>query len=117
MLLPKDCRIKNLIASWCHDQVAHPGRAITINLVRLNIIVRSIISKCARCKHVRRRFQQQEIADLPRDRMGEEAPFKFCGVDMFWSFVVKNGRKELKRYGALYTCLSSRAIHIDLTFS
>ena len=83
MLLPKDCRIKNLIASWCHDQVAHPGRAITINLVRLNIIVRSIISKCARCKHVRRRFQQQEIADLPRDMMGEEAPLNFAALICF----------------------------------
>ena len=39
------------------------------------------------------------------------------GVDMFGPFVVKNGRKEMKRYGALYTCLSSRAIHIEVTYS
>ena len=28
MLLPKDCRITNLIVSWCHDQVAHTGSSI-----------------------------------------------------------------------------------------
>ena len=30
VLLPKNCRITNLILSWCHDQVAHAGRGITI---------------------------------------------------------------------------------------
>ena len=97
--IAKDCRITNLIVSWCHDQVAHAGRGITINQVRifvfwvigLNIVVRSMISKCVRCKHLRgRRLQQQKMADLPRGRMSEEAPFTSCGVDMFGPFVVKN---------------------------
>ena len=30
VLLPKNCRITNLILSWCHDQVAHAGGGITI---------------------------------------------------------------------------------------
>ena len=124
MLLPKDCRITTLIVSWCDDQVVHAGRGITINqvtmsgfwVIGLNIVVRSMISKCVRCKHLRGGFQLQKMADLPRDRMSEKAPFAFCGV-MFGPFVVKNGRKELKQYGALCTCLSSRAIHIEVTFS
>ena len=57
------------------------------------------------------------MADLPRDRMSEEAPVIFCGVDMFGHFVVKNGRSELKRYGTLYTCFSSSATHIEVTYS
>ena len=51
VLLSKDCRITNLIVSWCHDQVAHAGRGVTINQVRmsgfwvigLNIVVKSMI--------------------------------------------------------------------------
>ena len=125
MLLPKDCKITNLIVSWCHDQVAHAGRGITINQVRmsgfwvigLNIIVRSMISTCVRCKQLTGRFQQQKMADLPRDMMSEEAPFTFWGIDMFGPFVVKTGCKELKQYGAFYICLSSRAIHIEVTYS
>ena len=31
ILLPKNCRITNLIVSLCHDQVAHAGGGITIN--------------------------------------------------------------------------------------
>ena len=48
--------------------------------------------------------------------MSEEAPFILCGIDMFGPFVMKNVCKELKWYGALYTCLSSRVIHIEMTY-
>ena len=36
ILLPKDCRITNLIVIWCHDQVVHAGTGITINQVRMS---------------------------------------------------------------------------------
>ena len=96
MLLPKDCRMTNLIVSWFHDPFAHAGGGITINqfrmfgfwVIRSNIVFRSIISKCVRCKHLRGRLQQQKMADLPRDRISEEAPFTSCGFDIFGLFVV-----------------------------
>ena len=52
---------------------------------------------------MRGRFQQQEIADLPQERMSEEPTFNYSGVDFSGSFLVKDGRKESERYGALYT--------------
>ena len=41
--------------------------------------------------------------------------FTYCGVDMFGPFLVKDGRKIQKRYGAMFTCLSSGAVHIEAT--
>ena len=41
----------------------------------------------------------------------------FCGVELFGLFVTKEGRKELKRYRALFTCLSSKVIHIEIVAS
>ena len=40
-------------------------------------------------------------------------PFTFCAVDYFGPWHIKKGRKELKRYGVLFTCLSSRANYLD----
>ena len=57
------------------------------------------------------------MADLPTDRTIDEPRFTNCGVDMFGPFLIKEGRKELKRYGALFTCLSSRAVHTECTCS
>ena len=57
------------------------------------------------------------MASLPRDRLCEESAFTYCSVDLFGPFVIKEGRKELKLYGALFTCLSSRAIHIETVTS
>ena len=124
-ILMPNCRTTQLIIEWCHNQFAHAGRGMTINAVRTsgywvincNAAVRSTISKCVRCKILRGKFQQQQIADLPKDRISEEPPFSYCGIDMFGPFTVKDGRNEKKRYGGLFTCLSSRAEHIEVTHS
>ena len=57
------------------------------------------------------------MADLGTDRTVDEPSFTNCGVDIFDPFLIKEGRKELKRYGTLFTCLSSRAVHIECTCS
>ena len=45
-----------------------------------------------------------------------EAPrFTYCGVDMFGPHLIKERRSQLKRYGALFTCFSWCAIHMEVT--
>ena len=57
------------------------------------------------------------MAELPFDRLREEPPFTYCGVDLFGPFVICSKQKELKRYGVMFTCLCSRAIHIEVAHS
>lgn len=54
------------------------------------------------------------MADLPKERIEPSPPFTYCGMDCFGPFIVKQGRKEIKRYGLLLTCICSRAIHIEM---
>lgn len=54
------------------------------------------------------------MADLPPERMETTAPFKYSGMDCFGPFYVKEGRRELKRYGLLFTCMCSQAIHLEV---
>lgn len=53
------------------------------------------------------------MADLLEERTETSPPFTFSGMDRFGPFIVKEGRKELKRYGLLFTCLCSRAVHTE----
>ena len=53
------------------------------------------------------------MADLPEDRVESTPPFTYCRMDCFGPFTVKERRKELKRYAVIFTCMSSRAVHIE----
>ena len=53
------------------------------------------------------------MATLPEDRVESAEPFSYCAVDLFDPFLIKEGRKELKRSGVLFTCMASRAVHIE----
>ena len=57
------------------------------------------------------------MADVPQDRLKQEPPFTYCGVDIFGPVQIKERRNTLKRYGALFICLVSHAIHIEMTKS
>ena len=123
IILPKKGKISRLIVESCHRRVCHQGRGITTNEIRnsgywilkCTTLVRKIISDCVQCRFLRGRRGEQKMADLPSDRMQEVPPFTYCAVDYFGPFYIKEKRKELKRYGCLFTCLASRAIHIEVS--
>ena len=120
IILPKKSFIVELIIRNAHKKVAHAGRGITLNelrsrywIVSANSAVRHLISKCVVCRRLRGTTGEQKMADLPEERITAAPPFTYCGVDLFGPFQIKQGRKEVKRYGVLFTCLASRGVHIE----
>ena len=63
------------------------------------------------------KLEKQKIRNLLSEKTLDGPQFTNCGVDMFGSFIMEEGRKEFKRYGALHTCLTSRAGHIEITYT
>ena len=123
IILPRKGHIIELIICHHHQLVKHQGRGITHNEIRSarywviggGSAVSNHIAKCVKRRKLRGIPQEQKMADLPEDRLGPAPPFTFSAVDYFGPWYVKDGRRELKRYGVLFTCLSSRAIHLEVS--
>ena len=57
------------------------------------------------------------MVDLPEDRVQSATPFSYCAVVYFGPWYVKEGCCELQRYGVLFTCMASRAVHLEVANS
>lgn len=77
-------------------------------------LVAKTIHTCVLCRKLRRPTERQRMAELPKERVEASAPFTYSGIDCFGPFTVKKARKEYKRYGLIFTCLCSRAVHIEM---
>ncbi|XP_066934407.1 uncharacterized protein [Clytia hemisphaerica] len=125
ILLPKNHELSESIVRWCHEKCAHRGRLHTLHelrnhgfwVVNGNTFVRKIIYHYVICCYLRGSTSNQIMADLPKARVVESPPFTYVGVDFFGPFIVKELRRELKRYGVIFTCFSTRAVHLEVSSS
>ena len=81
--------------------------------------VKKVSRKCPSCIRERTRPAIQKMADLPIERLAVHTPaFHHTAVDYFGPLEVAYGRgRSVKRYGALFTCLTTRAVYLDLAKS
>ena len=123
IILPESCHLTSLIIYEIHSTVVgHCGVNSTLNrlcqrfwIINARVTVRRIISECAVCRRVKSKPSNQFMADLPPARLKVyDPPFSHVGVDYFGPFLTKMKRSEVKRYGCLFTCMTTRAIHLEM---
>lgn len=130
IILPGRHHISTLLIRHFHDQVKHQGRLFTEGALRTagfwlingKRSISSVIHKCVVCRKLRGMTQTQKMADLPEERLSPSPPFTYVGLDIFGSFTVtarrtRGGHAESKRWAILFTCMSTRAIHIEVVES
>jgi len=76
--------------------------------------VKAALRKCLTCKMRSFKPAEQIMADLPACRVTAGYPFSVTGVDCFGPFSVREGRKTKKRYGCIFSCFKTRAVHIEV---
>ncbi|XP_049329531.1 uncharacterized protein LOC125794101 [Astyanax mexicanus] len=124
-ILPKRHYISELLLQHIHKQVGHCGRNhILANLRKrywipcANSFAREIVNNCVPCRRNYARAGEQKMADLPIDRLTPDLPpFSHVGVDYFGPIEVRRGRGMAKRYGVIFTCLTTRAVHLEVAHS
>ena len=125
IVLPSDHDISTLLIQYFHQMTHHQGRGMTCAEIRsqgfwvlkLQKLVKKLIHTCVLCSRLRGRPCEQKMSDLPESRLSPGPPFVFCGCDVFGPFVIKSGRRQVKRYGVMFTCLASRAVHLEVVHS
>ena len=125
VILPSCSHVTKLLIEHHHVVVGHCGMSYTWTSLRQKYwvikgaaTVRKILGQCLYCKRRNCSFSTQFMADLPSSRVADCRPcFYFTGVDFFGPFFTRVGRSKVKRYGCIFTCLSVRAVHLEMAFS
>ena len=131
ILLPKAHKITMLIVNHYHQRCQHQGRHITHGTIRNagffiengGKVIKQLIKNCVICMKLRKSCEEQFMADLPPDRVNPAPPFLHTGLDVMGPWKVRDGvttrrnSAERKAWAVLFTCLASRAVHIELITS
>ena len=125
ILLPKDSHISKIIVEDIHKRVGHLGKTAILAVLRkkywiigASALIKGIIYRCVVCRKFQRKSAQQKMANLPYERLiPNDPPFTRSGMDFFGPFEIKKGRTGLKRYGVIFTCMSIRAVHLEVAHS
>ena len=123
IFIPRKSALARRIIEHCHLQTLHGGVATTMNKVRqkywipkLRSLVKSVRHNCNHCKKYQARvLDAPPTSALPAFRTEFTEPFKVTGVDFAGPLQYKSENKETsKAYVALFTCTSTRAVHLKL---
>ena len=82
-------------------------------------VVKSVLNKCVPCKRRDVQPVPPVMASLPAHRLTPFLPsFSYTGIDYFGPLTVKvggRGRRHEKRWICLFTCLTTRAVHLEVS--
>ena len=123
IVLPRRHHVTRLIIEEVHNKNRHfGGPSFVLNqLVGTYWIqistVKFYLDRCLPCVHIRAQTGAQVMAPLPAARVSVgKHPFQTTGVDYFGPVLVKVKRSLVKRWVALFTCLATRAIHLEVVY-
>ena len=121
-ILPHEHPISSAIIAFVHNYRRHASPENTLCelfqsywILRARALVKKYINKCFTCRKLRAKPLTQFMASLPVSRITPlEPPFSHTAIDYFGPMIVTQLRRTVKRYGCLFTCMSTRAVHIEV---
>ncbi|UYV75388.1 hypothetical protein LAZ67_13000092 [Cordylochernes scorpioides] len=125
IILPKAHYITQLVIRHYHERLLHAGVQLTLSAIREKYwipsgrcLVKQILFKCIKCARFRTKAVQQLTGNLPTSRTNWTTPFTKTGIDFAGPVIVKTSNLRNAKcdmaYIALFICMFSKAIHIEL---
>ena len=125
VILPTNHRFTQLVVVEHHQRVRHQGMGHTwtsirekFRIIKDGAAVRKIIGKCVFCRKRNAARGEQFMAELPSARLQvDKPPLSSVGIDYFGPYFEKQYRSMVKRFGCIFTCMTTRAVHIEIAHS
>lgn len=125
ILLPKKCRLAELMVDQIHKDFLHPGPRTLQSLLLKEFwvlgarsLIRYRIRKCMKCFRTQPKPLNPLMASLPASRVREAKPFLHTGVDYGGPLSITMARirkpRVLQAYICLFVCFSTKAVHLEL---
>lgn len=125
-IIPNGSRLAWLIIDNAHRRTNHGGTQIMIQFIRQHYWIpkirselRNYVRKCVVCARLNAQMEDQLMSELPSERVQIGKPFLHTGVDYAGPFelILPGAPREFPRkkcWVAVFVCLKSRAIHLDI---
>lgn len=122
ILMPKRNYVTALLIADFHNKYHHQNHQSVMNEIRLKFDIPQLRSEidrvrrsCQYCKVRHAKPHPTSLGALPPARLAAfQRPFSYTGIDYFGPMQVIVGRRVEKRWGVLLTCLTTRAVHIEI---
>uniref|UniRef100_A0A1I7VPB6 Integrase catalytic domain-containing protein n=1 Tax=Loa loa TaxID=7209 RepID=A0A1I7VPB6_LOALO len=120
--LPNKNDITKLIIWQQHDRLHHAGVAHTLSAIRRRFwitkgraTIKRTISSCMACKRWKAKpFKLPPMSSVPESRVMRSRSFEQVGLDYLGPLSIKSPTGVVKRWIALFTCFTTRAVHLEL---
>ena len=123
-LLPYDHRVTLLLMlkahNHCHlrqDGTVARFRCLGFWSVRCGNLAKRIVDKCVTCRELDHRTLQQQMGDIPEERLKDPSAWAYCQLDLFGPLSCRgdvNPRTTKKTWGVVIEDMNSGAVHLDI---
>ena len=125
VLLSGDHKLSELLIwRWSHLDTCHGSVRTVMNHIRKRFwllkcrqTIKKVLKNCAECKLLKGvPYITPETPALPSFRVEQTEPFQFTGVDYMGLLYIRgNDSSKIKKcYIALFTCMVTRAVHLEV---
>lgn len=125
IILSAKCKLAQLLAVQLHVENLHVGSQGLLYTMRMKYwpihgrnLTRRVVHQCMNCFRNKPKPISQIMGQLPIERVNPGRPFETCGIDFGGPITAKEvfvrTQKTHKIYFALFICLRTRAVHLEL---
>ncbi|KAJ8024614.1 hypothetical protein HOLleu_34561 [Holothuria leucospilota] len=114
VIVPHKHHVTELLIVHYHQKVVHSGVGITS---REEVLSERLLGTALNVKDGIRAWTAVHVSFAERKSYTLSATIHQHRIDYFGPFLVKQRRSSVKRYGCIFTCLPSRAVHLEVSHS